>query len=81
MERATSIATQPSMQTLRKDKDTKKAHVRNVRTWTRNQRKEPRKLIELKRNSFLPIIKKKFGPKKMCVCVCVICYFLNLSFI
>jgi hypothetical protein len=57
---APSIATQSSISTLRRGRE-KKAPVRKVSTWIRNQRKEPRALIELRENPLLSITRKKFG--------------------
>jgi hypothetical protein len=48
----TSVATQPSILTLRSGRDPEKAPVKSVSTRIRNQRKEPRIFIALKRNPF-----------------------------
>jgi hypothetical protein len=59
--RTSSIVTQPNLPTLRRGRDTKKAPVKSFSNWIRNQKKEPRTPIELRRNAFLFIIRKKFG--------------------
>jgi hypothetical protein len=58
---ATFIATEPSIPTLRRGRDTEEAPVKSVSTWIRNQRKEPKTLSELRRNPFLSPSRKKFG--------------------
>jgi hypothetical protein len=49
-----------SIPTLRWGRDTERAPIKSVSTWIRNQKKEPRILIELKKNPFITIIRKKF---------------------
>jgi hypothetical protein len=49
----------PEYQPLRRSRDREKAPVKSVSTWIRNQRREPRTLIELRVNPFLSIIRKK----------------------
>jgi hypothetical protein len=51
--------TQTSMPTLRRGIDREKDLVKSVSTWITNQRKEPRIPIELGRNPFLSITRKK----------------------
>jgi hypothetical protein len=52
---------QSSIPTLRRGRDREKAPVKSVSTSIRNQRKEPRTPIELRRKPFLFIRRKTFG--------------------
>jgi hypothetical protein len=49
---------QSSMATLRRGRDTEKVPSKIVSTWIRNQKKEPKVLIELKGSPFLSITRK-----------------------
>jgi hypothetical protein len=56
-----NTVTQPSIPTLRRGRGTEKDPDKSVSTWNTDQRKEPRTPIELRRNPFLFITRKKFG--------------------
>jgi hypothetical protein len=56
IDRDSFIATQPSISTLRRGRDTEKVPVRRVSTWIRNQKKEARTFIDLRENPLISIL-------------------------
>jgi hypothetical protein len=61
-----SVATQPSIPTLRRCRDIEKALVKSFSIWSRNQRKKSKTLIELRGNPSFSITRKKFRLSIQC---------------